>query len=646
RPATPAGPWRGCRCSPAPAVRMAHRTVTNRSAVQAVRSRILAPVTDSPERPQLPPAMADARSLVAALLAEGVREVVLCPGSRSAPLAEALADAADAGRLRLRVVLDERSAGFIALGAARAHVLNGRGRCAAVVTTSGTAVSNLHPAVSEADAAGIPLLVISADRPHELVGTGASQTTEQTGLFAPALRLGVDLPADLAADLGGHAADAAIAGQVRRAVAAATGTLSQDPGPVQINARFRPPLTAENSAKSSVGDTVEDAVPAAPAPPFPPMVTAARAAVLAGTPKAGAGQPTGSGSLAQGRGIVVAGDTAHPGVGTLARSLAEHLNWPLLAEPTSQARSGPQALSRYAELLGTPAGRALAQQAEHLLVLGHPSLSRSITALLGREDLDITVLTERARWTDVSGRARRVVPMDGPDHEPADAAALRSARLVASLGLESADTAWTDSWRRAVADLPEPDHSSSADALARAVWEASQAPGAPTLLLGSSMTVRRLDRLAQPGAAAPKAVANRGLAGIDGTIATGIGLWMASGEPVRAVMGDLAFLHDAMSLNRGVREEEADLQVIVVDDGGGAIFSHLEYARTTPAGRFERLFTAPQRADIAALAAALGARVQVPHDVEALRGLLDEPVDGVSVVVWETTRHGPHAVTT
>ena len=612
--------------------------MTNRRAAQAGRSRILAPVTDSPERPQLPPAMADARSLVAALLAEGVREVVLCPGSRSAPLAEALADAADAGRLRLRVVLDERSAGFIALGAARAHALNGRGRCAAVVTTSGTAVSNLHPAVSEADAAGIPLLVISADRPHELVGTGASQTTEQTGLFAPALRLGVDLPADLAADLGGCAADAAIAGQVRRAVVAAAGTLSRDPGPVQINARFRPPLTAQDAA--------EGAVPAAPVPPSPPMVPAARAAVLAGAPEASAGQPAGRGSSTLGRGIVVAGDTAHPAVGTLARSLAEHLNWPLLAEPTSHARSGPQALSRYAELLGTPAGRVLAEQADHLLVLGHPSLSRSITALLGRDDLDITVLTERAQWTDVSGRARRVVPIDGAHHEPDDAVARQAARLAARLGLESAHAAWTDSWRRAVADLPEPDRSSSADALARAVWEASQAPGAPTLLLGSSMTVRRLDRLAQPGAAAPKAVANRGLAGIDGTIATGIGLWMASGEPVRAVMGDLAFLHDAMSLNRGVREEEADLQVIVVDDGGGAIFSHLEYARTTPAGRFERLFTAPQRADIAALAAALGARVHVPDDVEALRGLLAEPVDGVSVVVWETTRHGPHTVTT
>ncbi len=606
----------------------------NRSPAQAGRSRILAPVTDSP---QLPPAMADARSLVAALLAEGVREVVLCPGSRSAPLADALADAADAGRMRLRVVLDERSAGFIALGATRAHALSGHSRCAAVVTTSGTAVSNLHPAVSEADAAGIPLLVISADRPHELVSTGASQTTEQTGLFAPALRLGVDLPADLPADLGGSAADAAIAGQVRRAVVAANGALSRDPGPAQINARFRPPLTVEGAG--------EGAVPSAPASPAPPSATVARAAVPACAPAAGAGQQVGCGSSTQGRGLVVAGDTAHPAVGALARSLAEHLNWPLLAEPASHARSGPQALSRYAELLGTPAGRALAEQAEHLLVLGHPSLSRSVTALLGREDLDITVLTERARWTDVSGRARRVVPIDGPDHE-SDDDALRSARLATRLGLERADASWVDSWRRAASDLPEPDCSSSADAVARAVWEASQAPGAPTLLLGSSMTVRRLDRLAQPGATAPKAVANRGLAGIDGTIATGVGLWMASGGPVRAVMGDLAFLHDAMSLNRGVHEEEADLQVIVVDDGGGAIFSHLEYAHTTPPARFERIFTTPQRADIAALAAALGARVHVPDDVAALRRILAEPVDGMSVVIWETTRHDPHTVTT
>ena len=610
--------------------------------MQAVCSRILAPVTDSPERPQLPPAMADARSLVAALLAEGVREVVLCPGSRSAPLADALADAADAERVRLRVVLDERSAGFIALGAARAHALSGRSRCAAVVTTSGTAVSNLHPAVSEADAAGIPLLVISADRPHELVGTGASQTTEQTGLFAPALRLGVDLPADLSADLGGSAADAAIAGQVRRAVAAATGVLSRDPGPAQINARFRPPLA------------VDGAAPAAVTAPVPPPAIAAQATEAVPVPLIEAAEQIGAPSAdAQGRGIVVAGDTASPAVGALARALAEHLDWPLLAEPTSQARGGPQALTRYAELLATGPGRGLVAQADHLIVVGHPSLSRSVTALLGREDLDITVLTERAGWTDVPGRARRVIPVDGLGARMTDAAASRAAGLADSLTLVRADAAWAEAWRRAVADLPEPERPGSTDAVANAavevVWEAARPVGAPILLVGSSMTVRRLDRLARPGdpdRSAPKAVANRGLAGIDGTIATGVGLWMASGKPVRAVMGDLAFLHDAMSMGRGLRETEPDLQVIVVDDGGGAIFSHLEYARTTASDRFERLFAAPQRASISALAAALGARVHVPEDVAALRALLAEPVEGLSVILWTVSRKPPNARTT
>ena len=614
----------------------------NRSAADAGRSRILAPVTDSPECPRLPSALADARSLVAALLAEGVREVVLCPGSRSAPLADALADAADAGRLRLRVVLDERSAGFIALGAARAHVLNGRGRCAAVVTTSGTAVSNLHPAVSEADAAGIPLLVISADRPHELVGTGASQTTEQTGLFAPALRLGVDLPADLSADLGGSAADAAIAGQVRRAVAAATGVLSRDPGPAQINARFRPPLA------------VDGAVPAAVTTPVPPPAMTAQATEAVPVPLVEAAEQIGAPSAdAQGRGIVVAGDTASPAVGALARDLAEHLDWPLLAEPTSQARGGPQALTRYAELLATGPGRDLVAQADHLIVVGHPSLSRSVTALLGREDLDITVLTERAGWTDVPGRARRVIPVDGLGARMTDAAASRAVRLADSLTLVRADAAWVEAWRRAVADLPEPERPGSTDAVANAavevVWEAARPVGAPILLVGSSMTVRRLDRLARPGdpdCSAPKAVSNRGLAGIDGTIATGVGLWMASERPVRAVMGDLAFLHDAMSMGRGLRETEPDLQVIVVDDGGGAIFSHLEYARTTASDRFERLFAAPQRASTSALAAALGARVHAPEDVAALRALLAEPVKGLSVILWTVSRKPPNARTT
>ena len=191
-----------------------------------------------------PPSLQAARHIVAALVACGVHQAVLSPGSRCAPLAYALEEAEAAGEVSLRVTLDERSAGFIALGASRAHLLAGVRRPVAVVTTSGTAVANLHPAVAEADAAGVPLLVLSADRPHELVGTGANQTTEQTCLFGRAPRLVVDLPADVTAEVG-RAAGPALAGQVRRAVLAAAGALSNDPGPAQVNVRLRPPLAPE-----------------------------------------------------------------------------------------------------------------------------------------------------------------------------------------------------------------------------------------------------------------------------------------------------------------------------------------------------------------------------------------------------------------
>ena len=156
------------------------------------------------------------------------------------------------------------------------------------------------------------------------------------------------------------------------------------------------------------------------------------------------------------------------------------------------------------------------------------------------------------------------------------------------------------------------------------------------LVLGSSMTVRRLDRLAPPAPhQAPTALANRGLAGIDGTLATALGVALGAGRPVRAVVGDLTFLHDAMSLGRGALEDEPDLQVLVVNDGGGAIFSTLEYAAIPPARRFARLFTTPQSPDIPALAAALGARVHLPADLPGLREVLEAPVRGLSVVVWE-----------
>ncbi|WP_136313300.1 2-succinyl-5-enolpyruvyl-6-hydroxy-3-cyclohexene-1-carboxylic-acid synthase [Actinomyces procaprae] len=593
-----------------------------------------------------PPSLSAARALVNALVRAGVRQVVLAPGSRSAPLVPALAAAERDGALRVRVVIDERTAGFVALGCARAELLAGCRRPAAVVTTSGTAVANLHPAVAEADAAGVPLLLVTADRPHEAVGTGANQTTEQTRIFGAAPRQVVDLPADLTADLGEVAGARAIAGQVRRAVDAATGALTNDPGPAQVNIRFRPPLAPEPGGEAPPG--AETVPGAAPKPqgdaPQPPAGTGAEATdplvsfPASPGPAACGAAPAASGvpSCREERGIVVAGDSVDD-IGRYARALAEYLDWPLLAEPTSGARGGPQALTRYAELLATSAGTRLAGRAQRVVVAGHPSLTRPISKLLARDDLRIDVLASTARWTDVAGAVNSVTPLGVPGAPTASALS----ELAAALGLCPGPRGWTTRWRAAVDALPavsaQPRSGAlTADAAVTAVWDAARAavPGgaAPLLVVGSSMTIRRLDRLAAPAVGpAPAAIANRGLAGIDGTLATALGAAITAG-PVRAVVGDLTFLHDAMSLSRGRLEAQPDLQVVVIDDGGGEIFSTLEYPAVTPAADFARYFATPQHADPGAVAAALGITVHRPDDLGALRALLDEPVRGISVV--------------
>ena len=625
----------------------------------------------------VPGALLTAQAVLASLVDAGVRHVVLSLGSRSAPFVPVLADAEAADLIDVRVVLDERSAGFVALGMARAGM---RRRCtapAAVITTSGTAVANLHPAVLEADAAGIPLLLITADRPHELVGTGANQTTEQTRMFGAAVRTVVDLPADLPRDLGADAAIPAIGGQIRRAVEAARGRLSRDPGPVQVNVRFRPPLAGLStgrlgrSAPRPASALSASSVPPAPSAPLVPSASADTppAPAISAAPAAPVASPDGAPSESRRPrngvcGLVVVGDTADD-LGRLGRALAEHLDWPLLAEPTSGARGGPQALVRYAELLGAPAGAELSGRAQRIVVLGHPSLTRSVTALLARTDPSIDVLTSTARWTDVAGTAAAVHAVGAVESvetaeaaeptEPAgptEAAASRKwdvPALAAALGLEAAPPSWTDAWREAqgrLPDLPEEGEALTPDGAVLAVYTSCQscygsgnARGAgvpaPALVLGSSMTIRRLDRLAPPAnGCAPAPIANRGLAGIDGTLATALGVALAQdrGAGVRVVVGDLTFLHDAMSLGRGRGETEPDLQVVVIDDAGGAIFSTLEYPAVTAPPVFDRYFTAPQGADIAALARALGARVHQPRTMTELRDVLAGPVHGLSVV--------------
>lgn len=633
-----------------------------------------------------PPSLQASRHIVAALVACGVRQAVLSPGSRCAPLAYALEEAEAAGEVSLRVTLDERSAGFIALGASRAHLLAGVRRPVAVVTTSGTAVANLHPAVAEADAAGVPLLVLSADRPHELVGTGANQTTEQTCLFGRAPRLVVDLPADVTAEVG-RAAGPALAGQVRRAVLAAAGALSNDPGPAQVNVRLRPPLAPEAASALAAFPAPAPSTLPATGPGWEVDLVWQAAPAGCPTPQDPGHHRHGRDGRDQGAltpqapGLVVAGDLPDPRLGALAVELADLLGWPLLAEPTSLARQGGNALPHYAELLARDDGADLAGRARRVVVMGHPGLSRPVTALLGREDLEITVLADRAQVIDVAGTAGRIIavrpgyrtcetPQGGGPGAPAQTGANQgpgqgergasapsgadagpspsaAAAVVRLMGAAPAPATWLTAWRQAAAGLaaasPSPDAHAplDADAAALAVWRSCTDPGAPLLVLGSSTTIRRLDRLAPVGIPAPTAVANRGLAGIDGTVATAVGLALDARRPVRLLLGDLAGLHDVMSLGRGRHEQVPDLQVIVCDDAGGAIFTGLEYARVPGAGRFSRLFTTPQTGDLGGLAQALGARVHRPADLADLRRLLAQPVVGTSLVHLRLTPPSP-----
>ncbi len=505
-----------------------------------------------------------ARALVTALASAGVRDLVLAPGSRSAPLAYAAADAERAGWLRTHVRVDERSAGFLALGLAKAWQHRDDPRPVAVVTTSGTAVANLHPAVLEASHAGLPLLVLSADRPHEWRGTGANQTTAQPGLFGPAVRLAADLPAG--------ANPAAARGHVARLVAAALGTLTRDPGPAHLNVAFGEPLT-----------------PAQPWGPgaLPPAITVTASESATATPL-----PAGVRTLA------VAGDGAGPDAARVAREAG----WPLLAEPSSGARLDSEARSGYLVLLD----QGLADDVQRVVVFGHPTLSRPITALLGRRDAEIVVVSPTARWTDVSGSASAVVTAVRPSPP------------------EASDRAWRERWRQAAAALRPV--SSPQQRAALALWDTPE-----VLFLGPSATVRAFDAIVPGAPRGARVLASRGLAGIDGLIATARGLATGLGEPVRLVLGDLSFVHDLGGLVRGDLEAEVDLQVVVLDDHGGGIFATLEH-RAAADPVFNRFFATPQHLDLVAVARGFGlhaARV----DVDALPDALARPVRGTSVLV-------------
>jgi 2-succinyl-5-enolpyruvyl-6-hydroxy-3-cyclohexene-1-carboxylate synthase len=543
------------------------------------------------------PSTALATVLVAALADLGVRNAVLCPGSRSAPLAYALAEAAQRDRIGLHVRIDERSAGFLALGFGLADPQTP----AAVITTSGTAVANLHPAVLEAAHAGVPLLVLSADRPHELRGAGASQTTDQVKLFGSAVRWFGEIPAPASA-----ATDAQAAGWrnvVARAVASARGSLGHAPGPVHLNVAFADPLTPD-------GDGPQD---------WPQSLTGP--AGLTAVQAASVGAPT---SLPFGPNtVVLAGD----GAGPAAAQLGQAAGWPLLAEPSSGVRAYATC-APYRLLLERP---ELGGRIERVVVYGRPTLSRPVTRLLARSDVEVIVVSPRPDWADATRRASLVVPaaaVDAANDSLSDQNWLREwdlAGKVATAGIDELLDAEAAAGRL------------TGQLIAREI--AAATGSADVLVAGSSNPIRDLDLVARldPGA---RVLSNRGLAGIDGTLSTASGVALAltsTAGQVRALVGDLTFLHDAGGLLIGRYERRPDLQIIVVDDDGGGIFSGLEHGARAELGdyqstMFERIFGTPQRVDLAALCAGYGVTHTLLDDVAGLRAGLAAPPSGLSVL--------------
>lgn len=542
--------------------------------------------------------------LVDELVRCGVHDLVLAPGSRSAALAFAAHGASD--RLRLHTRIDERSAGFLALGVARTSR-----RPVAVVTTSGTAVANLHPAVLEASHAGIPLVLLTADRPARLRGTNANQTTDQVGILAGAVREVADVPA---AHPGSGAVErrqvVAWRALGARSAAVALGRLGGRPGPVHLNVQFEEPLVPETP--DGWGSALD------------------------GAPHGGPWMTPGARPLAQPepvshelRTVVVAGDDAGPP----ARVLAEAAGWPLLAEPTSGSRTGDSVVRTYRLLLSDP---GLAGRIQQVVVFGHPTLSRPVGRLLARDDIELYAVRGPSGWTDAGQHVHAVV--DRVELQGVHGSWFASEPVEAPV---AEPDPWTGEWRARDADLSRrldlllseqpamtPHHVVGA-------VSAALPPGG-LLFVGASNPVRDLDLMAAAYGVGDHrmVVGNRGLAGIDGSVSSAIGAAIGRPHSTRALalLGDVTFLHDTNALVIGPEEERPNLTIVVVNDDGGSIFASLEQGDERHAASYDKLFGTPHGVDIGSLCAA----TRTPHwkvaSLEELRHALANPAGGVEVV--------------
>ncbi|ROO84648.1 2-succinyl-5-enolpyruvyl-6-hydroxy-3-cyclohexene-1-carboxylate synthase [Actinocorallia herbida] len=530
------------------------------------------------------PATALATVLVDELLRGGMTDAVLAPGSRSAPLALALDAAERAGRMRLHVRVDERSASFLALGLAKRTA-----RPVALVCTSGTAAANFHPAVIEASESAVPLIVLTADRPPELRGTGANQTIDQVKLYGTAVRwtCEVGVPEERPGMVAYWRSMAS------RGYAAA---LAPDPGPVHLNVSFREPLIPNGD------DTWCEPLDSGDASVWTRVRESSPGSVLHVPPTR--------------RGVLVIGD----GAVNVKRyvAAASMAGWPVLSEPIGNGRYGDHAMSSYHFLLGVPEF-VEAHQPEVVVTLGRPGLSKPLLGMLRRAQEHIVVTPSLARWPDP----------------------VRSATQVAQeveIPVVSGDDGWLKSWRTAdqaasaaVDTLLDESEEVTEPRLARDL--VATIPGGSLLLTSASMPVRDLDQTMRPRRGL-RILANRGASGIDGLVSTAIGMALGHSGRSYALLGDLSFLHDQNGLIIGPREARPDLALMVVNNDGGGIFSLLPQASLREP--FERVFGTPHGVDLERIAAAHG----IPYTRLDSAGQLPRALsgDGLRIIEARTDR--------
>ena len=524
-----------------------------------------------------------ASALVEELARSGVERAVICPGSRSTPIALALLR--EPGIATVSVV-DERSAAFLALGAA-----NAVRRPVVVSCTSGTAAANLHPAVCEADEASVPLIVLTSDRPPELRGVGAGQTIDQIGLYGSAARW--------FCEVGTHDADDSGLLHMRstacRAAAAATG--DPRPGPVHLNLSWRDPLGPERAdgdvtatsarALEGRGDDLPLTQVYEPSASLAPAEVRAIADDLADTE----------------RGLIVAGRQPDPELGSALASLSAATGYPILAEPTSQVRLGRHDRSNVIWPYDAIA-RAFPPELEPDLVVrfGDMPTSKALRQwLASREDCAQLVVDPQASWnepTRTAGRALRADPVGLAEE------------LAGSISRPAPNRRWIDRWLAAAAaaakeiaaeirgldDMTEPGlHTAMGEAYA----------DGDAVYAASSMPVRDQEGFLPASDRRVQFLSNRGANGIDGVVSSGVGAAIATGRPTWILLGDLALHHDTNGL-AALRHCETPVRLVVLNNDGGGIFEFLPQAGQVERDEFEAIFGTPLGLDLSQLAALHG----------------------------------------